>query len=110
MTLNGKIALVTGAAQGIGRGIALRLENDGADIAIVDIKPDKMAKVATEIEALGRKATTFKADVSDRAEVHAAVEHAENLVHGADSTSYDSYIRNFTGGGYALALKSGSGY
>jgi meso-butanediol dehydrogenase / (S,S)-butanediol dehydrogenase / diacetyl reductase len=68
MTLNDKVALVTGAAQGIGRGIALRLAKDGADIAIVDIHTDKMTQVAAEIKALGRKATTFKADVSDRAQ------------------------------------------
>ena len=41
-----KIALVTGAGQGIGRGIALRLARDGADIAIVDLKEDKTKIVA----------------------------------------------------------------
>ncbi|MEF2549518.1 SDR family NAD(P)-dependent oxidoreductase [Aurantimonas sp. E1-2-R+4] len=84
MTINGKVALVTGAAQGIGRGIALRLAKDGADIAIVDINTDKMAEVAAEIEELGHKATTFKADVSNRAEVYAAVEHAEKTLGGLD--------------------------
>jgi len=43
MTLNGKTALVTGAARGIGRGIALRFAKDGTDIAIVDINSEKMA-------------------------------------------------------------------
>ena len=66
MTLNGKVALVTGAAQGIGRGIALRLARDGADIAVVDINTDKMAEVAAEIEKLGHKATIFKAALSER--------------------------------------------
>lgn len=84
MTLNGKVALVTGAAQGIGRCIALSLAKDGADIAIVDIKPDKMAEVADKIEALARKATTFKADVSNRAEVYAAVEDTEKKIGGFD--------------------------
>jgi len=84
MTLNGKIALVTGAAQGIGRGIALRLAKDGADVAIVDINADKMAAVAVEIEELGRKVTTFKADVGNRAEVYAAVEHVAKTLGGLD--------------------------
>ena len=81
-SLQGRTALVTGAAQGIGRGIALRLAKDGADIAIVDINTEKMAEVAGEIEELGRKSTTFKADVSNRAEVYAAVKHAEKTLGG----------------------------
>ncbi|PVB59406.1 acetoin reductase [Labrenzia sp. 011] len=84
MTINGKVALVTGAGQGIGRGIALRLAKDGADIAIVDIKTDKMEAVAAEIRALGRNATTFKADVGNRDEVYAAVDHAEKELGGFD--------------------------
>ena len=84
MTLNGKVALITGAGQGIGRGIALRLANDGAHIAIVDLKEEKMNAVAEEVRALGRKATIFKADVSQRDQVYAAVDHAERELGGFD--------------------------
>ena len=84
MSINGKVALVTGAGQGIGRGIALRLAKDGGDIAIVDLNDEKMKAVADEVKALGRKATTFKADVSKRDEVYAAVEHAEKELGGFD--------------------------
>lgn len=84
MSIDRKIALVTGAAQGIGRGIALRLAKDGADIALVDLKQDQLDAVAKEITALGRKATTFVADVSDRAQVFAAVDHAEKELGGFD--------------------------
>ena len=84
MTIAGKVAAVTGAGQGIGRGIALRLAKDGADIAIIDINTDKMAEVAAEIKGLGRKVTTFKADVGNRAEVYAAVEHTEKTLGGLD--------------------------
>lgn len=84
MAIEGKVALVTGAAQGIGRGIALRLAKDGADIAIVDLKKEKMAAVAKEVKSLGRRATIFVADVTDRDQVYAAVDHAEKELGGFD--------------------------
>ena len=73
MNIEDKVVLITGAGQGIGRGIALRLAADGADIAIVDLNEAKMADVATEVRAIGRKATTFVADVTSRDEVYVAV-------------------------------------
>ncbi|MFT3689762.1 acetoin reductase [Paenirhodobacter sp.] len=84
MSLNGKVILVTGAGQGIGRGIALRLARDGADVALVDLKADKIEAVKAEVEALGRKATTFVADVSVREQVYAAIDHAEKELGGFD--------------------------
>ena len=84
MTINGKVALVTGAGQGIGRAIALRLARDGADIAIVDVNDAKITAVAEEVKKLGRRATTFKADVTRRDDVFAAVEHAEEALGGFD--------------------------
>ena len=84
MTLQGKVALVTGAGRGIGRGIALRLARDGADIALVDVGGDSIAAVADEVSEIGSKATTFVADVSDRDAVYAAVEHAATALGGFD--------------------------
>ena len=51
--LSNKVALITGAAQGIGRGIALRLAQEGIHLALVDLSVDKLKKVQTEVEALG---------------------------------------------------------
>lgn len=84
MNIDGKVVLVTGAGQGIGRAIALRLAKEGAHIAIVDVDDAKVQEVAEAVKKLGRKATTFKADVSKRDEVYAAIEHAEKTLGGFD--------------------------
>jgi meso-butanediol dehydrogenase / (S,S)-butanediol dehydrogenase / diacetyl reductase len=84
MGIQGKVLLVTGAGQGIGRGIALRLARDGASLALVDLQRDKVEAVAEEIRALDRRATTFEADVSLREQVVEAVDHAESELGGFD--------------------------
>ncbi|MCK9486753.1 MAG: SDR family oxidoreductase [Dehalococcoidia bacterium] len=63
--LDGRVALVTGGSRGIGRGICLRLAEDGADIAInYHSNADAAREVAEEVRALGRRAETFPADVA----------------------------------------------
>lgn len=84
MSVKNKSILITGASQGIGRGIALRLAKDGANLALVDIKADKLESVRQEVEALGIRATTFIADVSQREQVYEAVDHAEQALGGFD--------------------------
>src|SRR3546814_12041404 len=81
MSIDGAVVLVTGAGQGIGRAIALRLAKAGAHIAIVDVNDRKMSAVAEEVKALGRKATTFKADVAKRDDDSAASHHTADT-HG----------------------------
>jgi 3-oxoacyl-[acyl-carrier protein] reductase len=74
MSLIGKVALVTGAAQGIGRDIALALATDGADIAICDVNLEAAQKTAAEIEAKGKKSLALKANVAASADVTAMME------------------------------------
>lgn len=64
MDLSGKVAIVTGAGQGIGRAIALRLAEAGANITLVDLNSDSIAEVGSEVKNLGRKALSIPADVS----------------------------------------------
>ncbi|KAA8999252.1 (S)-acetoin forming diacetyl reductase [Affinibrenneria salicis] len=72
-----KVALVTGAGQGIGRAIALRLVKDGFAVSIVDYNIDTARQVAEEIVKAGGQAIAIKADVSNRDEVFAAVEETQ---------------------------------
>lgn len=69
--LAGRVALVTGAASGIGRGIAGRLADAGADVAVVDLDGGRAAAVAAELTARGGRAVGLGADVSDEAAVRA---------------------------------------
>jgi acetoacetyl-CoA reductase/3-oxoacyl-[acyl-carrier protein] reductase len=68
--LAGRIALVTGAANGIGRASALRLAREGADVALVDREGDPLRAVAREIEAAGRQVLAITADWTDTHAVH----------------------------------------
>ncbi len=71
--LTGKVAIVTGARRGIGRGIALKLAEAGADVTVSDISLEDCQKVVEEIEALGQKGLAVKCDVTNRSEVEEMV-------------------------------------
>lgn len=73
MKLNDRIAIVTGAGQGIGKAIALRLANAGADVAIMDINLSAAEAAARDIEDVGRKTLPLQADVSQASAVNTAV-------------------------------------
>jgi 3-oxoacyl-[acyl-carrier protein] reductase len=74
--LEGKVALVTGSAQGIGRAIAHNLAQGGARIVLTDMRESKLDEVVKEIEAQGGKAIRFVVDVTDREAVRKVVDQA----------------------------------
>jgi L-rhamnose 1-dehydrogenase len=74
MRLSGKIAVVTGAARGIGRAIALRLGREGAKVAVVDLRESEGHETVRLIEAAGGQAMFVRTDVSDSAQVQAMVD------------------------------------
>lgn len=92
----GRRALVTGAARGIGRACALRLAEEGADVALLDVardmptvpfpgaRPGQLAAVTAEVERQGRRALPLVADVTSTAEMVAAVEEVRHAWGGLD--------------------------
>ncbi len=74
--LTDRIAVVTGAARGFGRAIALGLARQGADVALVDRDLPGAEEVATEVRALGQRAVAFECDVADEGAVRRTVQAA----------------------------------
>jgi len=72
--LSGKVAIVTGARRGIGKGIALALAQAGADVVVSDINLEDCQKVVEEIEGLGRRGLAVKCDVTQKLEVDGMIQ------------------------------------
>ncbi|HBX23540.1 MAG TPA: 3-oxoacyl-ACP reductase [Desulfotomaculum sp.] len=69
-----KVAIVTGAGRGIGRGIAFRLAKDGLDVVVNDIDAENVNQVSQELKSLGSNTMAIVADVSNEKEVYAMVD------------------------------------
>jgi 2-dehydro-3-deoxy-D-gluconate 5-dehydrogenase len=91
--LKGKVALVTGSSQGLGKGMARALAQAGADVIVNGRDAAKLAPVVAEISALGGKATAIAADLGNRADIQRLIEqavawqgHLDILVNNAGTT------------------------
>ena len=69
MRLQNKVALVTGAARGVGGALAERLAQEGADVAVADIRDTLLQDTARAVTVLGRRTLALSVDVTDTAQV-----------------------------------------
>jgi NAD(P)-dependent dehydrogenase (short-subunit alcohol dehydrogenase family) len=80
LNLKGRTAFITGAGQGVGRRIALQLAEEGCAVAVNDYFPERAAAVVREIEAAGGRAAAAPADITDKAQVDAAIDAAASAL------------------------------
>lgn len=102
MRIKDRVAIVTGAAQGLGEGIALRLAEEGAKIAAVDVNQEGANQTASKIQGMGREAMAFNTNVADKAQVQALCQaivakwgRIDILVNNAGITR-DAMLKNMT--------------
>lgn len=100
--LKGKVALVTGASRGIGRGIALALAESGADVVVHYARKTSMAQeVVKEIEALGRRAIAVKANLAEREKTESMLDEIEKEFGGCDI-----FVANAASGGFRQMMET----
>ena len=99
MLLTDRVAVITGAAQGIGEACAVALARFGADVAICDREAEGLAATAAAIEALGRRVVGAELDVRDAdavdaflAAVEAEYGHVDVLVNNAGGTFFSAFL------------------
>jgi len=112
--LDGKVAVVTGAGQGIGRGVALALAKEGASVVLADLQEVACQQTAREIAATGASAVPVTCNVSRRDQVKAVVAAAvkefgtvDVLVNAAQAMRNDVLLQDTTDEDMDLALGSG---
>ncbi|MFI6517644.1 SDR family NAD(P)-dependent oxidoreductase [Spirillospora sp. NPDC050679] len=101
-TLDGKVAIVTGAGQGVGQGIALALASEGASIAVLGRTPAKLAATCELVAARGAEAEPFACDVRDTGAIPGLVDEVAARFGGVDVLVNNAYT-----GAYGPLLEMG---
>lgn len=93
--LHGKRAIVTGGGSGIGRGACIKLAEEGASVAVLDVNLETAREVVATIAAAGGTALALRTNVSDEAQVHESVAEAERRFGGLDTIIANAGIMLF---------------
>ncbi|HYF90996.1 MAG TPA: 3-oxoacyl-ACP reductase FabG [Symbiobacteriaceae bacterium] len=111
MRLEGKRAVVTGAARGIGRAIALKLAQEGADVVIGDLLTEQLEETAEMIRALGRKCEAVKTNIAEKEEAERLCQKAITAFGGLEilvnvaGINRDTMLHKMTDEQWDLVLK-----
>lgn len=102
MRLDGKVAVITGGAQGIGRGIAHRYAEEGARVVVADVKEERGQATTDELTAKGAQALFIHTDVTDAAQIQAMIDFAVERYGRLDVLVNNAYWNK---GGTAVELE-----
>lgn len=103
--LDGKRAIISGAATGIGAATARRFASEGASVAILDVNAEDGRKLVDELEAQGRQAAFVECNVGNPGEVHDAVEHAASRLGGIDIVFANAAVGTIVVGGTVESIE-----
>jgi NAD(P)-dependent dehydrogenase (short-subunit alcohol dehydrogenase family) len=101
MRLEGKVAVITGAAQGIGRGIAHRYAEEGAAVVVADIQEERGQATTEELRSKGARASFVHTDVTEQSQIKRMIDHAVEEYGHLDILVNDAYWNK---GGTAVDL------